>query len=220
MKLPLLGWCLRRAVHEKEAPKSRSHLIFERTTSFDLDATDASGNEAYVTDAMEAIKQMYTNVGTDVSPLTLEGIQGWVRVVDIYDGDTCKVICKIPGMGYRKVTCRLSGIDTPEINSKNTKEKDLALKAKLRFFKYLFHPDVFDAFVQQNMMFENIKKETFKSLLNANTIIAWAEFGAYDKYGRVLVTVRTIPIKASINQVLVREGLAVNYNGGTKNSAW
>lgn len=55
------------------------------------------------------------------------------RVVDVYDGDTCTIIYMLNGREYIKTKCRLLGIDTPELSSKNELEKNAAIKCK----KYL-----------------------------------------------------------------------------------
>ena len=59
---------------------------------------------------------------------TLEGsfVQG--KIVDVYDGDTVKIVLNLSiNSDYFRWNCRLSGINTPEIRTKNTKEKEFGL---------------------------------------------------------------------------------------------
>ena len=52
-----------------------------------------------------------------------------MKVLSVYDGDTCTVAGWIPG-GARKFKVRLNGIDTPEMRGGTKKEKDAAVKAR------------------------------------------------------------------------------------------
>jgi endonuclease YncB( thermonuclease family) len=51
------------------------------------------------------------------------------KVVKIYDGDTIHAVFEFNNKLYKWV-CRLDGIDTPEIKSKNSKEKEAAIKTR------------------------------------------------------------------------------------------
>lgn len=54
-----------------------------------------------------------------------------VRVIEVYDGDTIKVqLPDLPSVFGDRLSIRVSGIDTPELRTKNTCEKQAALKAK------------------------------------------------------------------------------------------
>lgn len=60
---------------------------------------------------------------------SLEGMKCKAKVVSIYDGDT--VTCIFPFKNeYYKWKCRLIGIDTPELRTKNVKEKEHGYKAR------------------------------------------------------------------------------------------
>ena len=48
-----------------------------------------------------------------------------------YDGDTCYIIIKALPKKLEKMSIRILGIDTPEIRGKCSKEKELALKARV-----------------------------------------------------------------------------------------
>lgn len=51
------------------------------------------------------------------------------RVASVYDGDTITLVFKLQEQ-YVKWSCRLEGIDTPEMKSKNAEEKASAVKAR------------------------------------------------------------------------------------------
>ena len=56
------------------------------------------------------------------------------KVVSVYDGDTMKVVFPLNNKMY-KWNCRLLGIDTPELRTKDKHEKDLAKIAKENLMK-------------------------------------------------------------------------------------
>jgi endonuclease YncB( thermonuclease family) len=60
---------------------------------------------------------------------TLKGTTKKCKVIDVYDGDTVTLAFSFSGNFYKK-RCRISGVDCPEIRTKNLKEKEYGLKAK------------------------------------------------------------------------------------------
>ena len=113
-----------------------------------------------------------------------------VKLVSVCDGDTFKVNlpCK-EKLFCQNIPVRVRGIDTPEINSKNFKEKQKAEQAKL--------------FTEQ--------------LLSEGKIVL--KNCTRDKYFRLLCDVFITKGKEEINlaQKLLLSGLAVQYNGKSKN---
>jgi len=107
------------------------------------------------------------------------------------DGDT--FVCDIDlGFGIWLVDqhCRLHGIDTPE---KDTAEgKKCILEAKFWFEDAASRLEKFSIQVEHKA----------------------------DKYGRRLVRVTTDKASCTLNEQLVRDGLAVPYSGGNKQAAW
>ena len=106
-----------------------------------------------------------------------------------YDGDTIWIVRIIKNKPYR-FKCRLSGIDTAEMRTKDEEEKKFAIKTR----DYL-----------------------------ANLILnqyVWVKFGEFDKYGRLLcniyLTHKDLKRKKSVNQMLIDNGWAQAYDGGTK----
>jgi len=80
------------------------------------------------------------------------------KVVSVYDGDTIKAIFPLNGVLY-KWNCRLSGVDTPEIRTRNEREK-----------KYGY------------IVRDKLREQILDQVVNV-------ECGELDKYGRLLVTV-------------------------------
>ena len=51
------------------------------------------------------------------------------KIVYVYDGDTVHVVFKVFGTYYRW-NCRICGVDTPEIRTKNKEEKEKGIKVR------------------------------------------------------------------------------------------
>jgi len=108
------------------------------------------------------------------------------EVISVYDGDSITVLLDLGMKMTAKASCRLFGIDTPEVRSKVSGEKEAAYKAKDR---------VKSLVMGKKVVIQSVQKP--------------------DKYGRLLVKVWTEEGKC-INDLLVEEKLAVPYDGGTK----
>jgi endonuclease YncB( thermonuclease family) len=108
------------------------------------------------------------------------------KVVKVYDGDTLTLAAKLPyeASPVYRFQVRFSGIDCPELRSKNSNEKSVALLAK----------DFISSRVLNRIVeLQNVEME---------------------KYGRILARVYYDGI--CLNDQLVAENLAVEYDGGTK----
>ena len=126
------------------------------------------------------------------------------KIVDVYDGDTCRIAFGYPTSAPAHTqtivmkSCRLSGIDTPEIRTKNLKEKERGLLAR----------------------------DCLKSIvLNSSSSdqLVYVRFEKDDKYGRPLVTIylnkpatEYMNFEQSVNYQLVSLGFARLYDGHTK----
>lgn len=109
------------------------------------------------------------------------------KIVSVYDGDTVKAIFPLNGVLY-KWNCRLTGVDTPELRTRNIKEK------KHGYF---------------------VRDELRKKILGQVVLL---ECGDLDKYGRLLVKIICDDGKCRIDDWLINNGYAFYYDGGTKNS--
>jgi micrococcal nuclease len=108
------------------------------------------------------------------------------EVTSVYDGDTITVMLDL-GMGInRKAKCRLLGVDTPEIRTKSAAEKKAGYTARDR---------VRELILGKTVLLHSVAKP--------------------DKYGRLLVKVWAHD-GSCVNQLLIDEGLAREYDGGTK----
>ena len=119
---------------------------------------------------------------------TLEGsfVQG--KIVDVYDGDTVKIVLNLSiNSNYFRWNCRLSGINTPEIRTKNAKEKEFGLLVR-----------------------DKLKERIENKIL-------LIKCGEFDKYGRLLVEIYENNGQLfSINNWLIENNYAKPYDGGTK----
>lgn len=122
----------------------------------------------------------------DVQKFSFKGIRTLAYVSKVYDGDTVTVIFKYKGQKI-KTSCRLLGIDTPELKSQNPDEKQMAIKLR----------DIL-----ANKILNKIK---------------YVVFHDFDKYGRPLVELYDIfSRKKSINDFMGEQECVNTYFGGTK----
>lgn len=149
--------------------------------------------------------------------MTLKGL-----VVELYDADTCKIALPVFDRFY-KFTCRLNGIDTPEMKPRKDKvgrdnEIIWAKKARSELLKLICSQAT-------NNILDNldIKKEEIVKLLQDNKPIINVKCLEFDKYGRLLVELYNIndtTFEKSFNNILVEKNMAVSYGGGTKINPW
>lgn len=162
---------------------------------------------------MEDLKNKIKNMITDDLELfTLNGIETYGKVVELYDGDTCKIIM-IVNNTIQKFNCRLIGLDTPEMKpslSKPNRDQEIINAHKCRNKLLQLSTDC-------NYDIDTImKKQDCQNLLNTNKKIIKIKCHEFDKYGRLLVTLQADNLTKSINQILIDESYAKAYDGGTK----
>lgn len=107
-------------------------------------------------------------------------------ILSVYDGDTVTAEIDLGMNIKRKVSCRLMGIDTPEIRGKTAYEKDLA----------------------------KVARDRVRALIMDKWVILHS-VAKPDKYGRLLAKIWDDD-HGYVNQLLLDEGLAHEYDGGTK----
>ena len=110
------------------------------------------------------------------------------NVLKVVDGDTIDVEIDLGFDLTKKERVRLGGIDTPESRTRDLDEKELGLRAK----------------------------DYLKSLImNADKLIVRTEKDG--KFGRMIGYLYMNPdATVSLNQMLIDEGFAWMYDGGTK----
>lgn len=144
----------------------------------------------------EIVDDELMNATNDIALFSLEGQTLVGKIVNVYDGDTCKVVFRLGGE-LLKFNCRMNGYDTPEMRppkSKPGREKEIvaAKAAKARLIELVMG---------------------FGQLVRVKC-------GKFDKYGRLLTDIYVEGQEKSVNQMLVDEGFGYEYGGGTKNETF
>lgn len=126
--------------------------------------------------------------------MSLEGKVYTAKIVYIYDGDTMHVVFKEFGEFYRW-NCRISGVDTPELRTKNAAEKEMGYK---------------------------VRDHLRGGLMN---VVVKIKCGEFDKYGRLLIDVfmpehmlDNPDEPKMLSEWLIDHKYAYAYGGGTKQS--
>lgn len=135
---------------------------------------------------------------------TLKNKRYNAKILDIYDADTITVCIDLEGFSFVKINVRLHGIDTPELRGS---QKELGLKAR----NYLITK------LTDIVIDDNNTRNDIRNMINKNTYMIEVLFGDFDKYGRPLAIIYKDNI--NINEMLVKDGYAKEYDGGTKD-AW
>ena len=130
----------------------------------------------------------------DVPLFSLDGTFCQCKVVDVYDGDSCKVVFPLQDKLYRW-NVRLDGYDTPEMRPRKNKpnrEQEIAAAKEAKIF--------------------------LKSLvMKSSEQLVYIKCKEFDKYGRLLGDLFVCEDdKCSVNQLMIDNGHGYVYNGGTK----
>ena len=117
------------------------------------------------------------------------------EIVKVVDGDTVDVIIDLGFDLYKKERVRVAGVDTPEKRTRNLEEKELGIDAT------------------------NWLTEQLDSAIDGedDLVIRTEIDGGFGKYGRLLGWLYIGEDTESINERMIREGYAWEYDGGTKN---
>lgn len=148
---------------------------------------------------------------------SLEGTQGWARLLDAHDGDTITIAMEAFPGGVFLMQVRLAGIDTPEISSKDPAIRAAAQRAQSRLLELLGATTVSPRGDGENASREF--KKAIKTTLDSSVHLVYVRCDKFDKYGRLLAEIAQGPDAPHVGAILVREGLANSYDGGTK-QAW
>ena len=120
------------------------------------------------------------------------------RVIEInrvVDGDTIDVTIDLGFDLYKKERVRIAGVDTPEKRTRNLEEKALGIDAT------------------------NWLKEKLEGAIDGDDdlVIRTELDGGVGKYGRLLGWCYIGDSDLSLNEMMIAEGYAHAYDGGTKN---
>ena len=118
-----------------------------------------------------------------------------IKVNRVVDGDTIDVTIDLGFDLYKKERVRVAGIDTPEKRTRNLEEKALGIDAT------------------------NWIKERLNSAIagEEDLVIRTELVGGMGKYGRLLGWLYIGDAELSVNEQMIAEGYAHEYDGGTKN---
>lgn len=147
-----------------------------------------------------------TNIDTSkIEARTFAGQRRLAKVVDVYDGDTITIVCKLDKTEtYRTYKLRLSGIDAPEKKPlKTIPNRDLHIAAAGKVTKLL------------------------TTKLGGIGSVVEVEFMQEEKFGRTMGTVWTIEQttgcmsstwhrKENVNEWLIQNSLVKAYSGDKK----
>ena len=119
------------------------------------------------------------------------------RVVEInrvVDGDTIDVTIDLGFDLFKKERVRVAGVDTPEKRTRDLEEKELGIEAT------------------------NWLKEKLDGAITGDDdlVIRTELVGGMGKYGRLLGWLYIGDSELSLNEIMIEEGYAWSYDGGTK----
>lgn len=135
----------------------------------------------------------WTTVNNDTPLFSLDGNFVECKVVDVYDGDTCKVVFPLNQKMYRW-NVRLTGYDTPEMRPPRSQEnRDEEINAA------------------------RLARDFLKSKVMNDDQLVFIKCGEFDKYGRLLGTLFiNQEDEVSVNDLMIQNGHGYAYDGGTK----
>ena len=116
------------------------------------------------------------------------------EIVKVVDGDTIDVLIDLGFDLYKKERVRIAGVDTPEKRTKDLEEKALGLDAT-----YWMKKNLEDTIAGDEEL--TIRTELV---------------GGVGKYGRLLGWLYINEDALSLNEQMITEGYAWEYDGGTK----
>ena len=117
------------------------------------------------------------------------------EIVKVLDGDTIDVLIDLGFDLFKKERVRIAGVDTPEKRTRDLEEKALGIDAT-------------------NWM-KGTLTDTVENSVNELTIRTELK-GGVGKYGRLLGWLYVGDSDLSLNEQMIEEGYAWEYDGGTK----
>jgi len=117
-----------------------------------------------------------------------------IEVNRVVDGDTIDVTIDLGFDLYKKERVRVAGVDTPEKRTRDLEEKELGIEAT------------------------NWLKEKLDGAISGDDdlVIRTELVGGMGKYGRLLGWLYIGDSELSLNEIMIEEGYAWAYDGGTK----
>lgn len=124
--------------------------------------------------------------------------EGLVKIVDVYDGDTCTII--FPYLNQLcKYRVRLLGVDCPELPTAT------GPLARNHFLSLILNREIDSD--------PSLSRNEIRQLLGLHKNLNWCETKTFDKYGRLLVNLHKDdqPDSPLINDLLIEHGHAKPY---------
>jgi len=117
-----------------------------------------------------------------------------ISIDRVLDGDTIDVTIDLGFDLYKKERVRVAGVDTPEKRTKDLEEKELGIHAT------------------------NWLKDKLEGAISGDDdlVIRTELVGGVGKYGRLLGWLYVGTDELSLNEMMIAEGYAWEYDGGTK----
>jgi endonuclease YncB( thermonuclease family) len=135
----------------------------------------------------------WSTVNNDTPVFSLEGTSCICKVVNVYDGDSCKVVFPMKETMYRW-NVRLTGYDTPEMRPSKSKENR-----------------------DEEIVAAKLARDYLKGQVMNEGQLVYIKCGGFDKYGRLLGTLfKDESDLISVNDMMISEGHGYVYDGGTK----
>jgi len=150
---------------------------------------------------LEKLKQVKNN---DVTEFSLNNKEFVGKIVDVYDGDTCKVVFYLKDE-LVKFNCRLYGINAPELKPLKTKENRVeeienGKKAKYKLVSYCCE------------YVDKIDDKNCDQVIECNNTLVKIKCYDWDKYGRLLVELFKYDEEGiCFNEKLIEDGLVKKY---------
>lgn len=129
----------------------------------------------------------WETVNSEVKEFSFEGQNKTAKVVSVYDGDTVKVVFPVLNKLF-KFNCRISGVDTPEIRTRNKVEKEYGLLVR-----------------------DKLREKILDKVVTIKC-------GDFDKFGRLLIDIqeRGALAEETVSEWLIKNNYAYKYDGGKK----
>ena len=117
-----------------------------------------------------------------------------IKIVKVLDGDTIDVTIDLGCDLYKKERVRVAGVDTPEKRTRDLEEKALGIDAT-----------------------NWLKEKLTETIQGDDELTIRTELkGGVGKYGRLLGWLYVGESTISLNELMIEEGYAWEYDGGTK----
>ena len=117
-----------------------------------------------------------------------------IKINRVVDGDTIDVTIDLGFDLFKKERVRVAGVDTPEKRTRDLEEKELGIDAT-----------------------NWLKKHLEEAISGEEDLVIRTELvGGVGKYGRLLGWLYMADSQLSLNEMMIEEGYAWAYDGGTK----